>query len=267
MKKSVILIMVVFLICSLFIIETLASGDTLEKIVKSGTVKVGFCVDIPPIKFRDQNNKPAGLCADLAEAFARDLGVKLEYVFSDWAGLIPMLLSNRSDIIFGNMSATLERAKMVNFSDTWLVQSIFVIVRNDSEWKSYKDLNREDVNIGCNMGTISETTFKKFIPKAKLMTYTTNVEQYLALEQGRIEAVANETIYAKAQVSRSEGKLRMLPEPLAADPWGFTLRADDFHFLTWTNLWLRHLKDSGEYDKMLNYWLTDEWKKDYPDYS
>ena len=54
----------------------------------------------------------------------------------------------------------------------------------------------------------------------------------------------------------------MLPDALDADPLGFTLRSDDYHFLIWMNLWIERLKASGEYDKLMDYWIrSDEWEK------
>ncbi len=269
MKKIKILnlLLVFVLIFSLFTTIAIAKDDTIEKIVKSETIKVGFCVDVPPIKFRDKNNEPAGICADFAKALARDLGVKLEYVFSDWAGLIPTLLSGRSDVIIADMSRTLERAKKVNFTQPWMVTGTYIVVRNDSEWKSWKDMNKKGVELGCILGTIGEQNIKSVLPKATPTIYNSNVEQKLALEQERIEGLANDLLLASRSVAKSEGLLRLLPDPLEADALGFTLSADDYHFLIWMNLWIEHLKATGEYDELMNYWIyTDEWEKDYPGY-
>jgi polar amino acid transport system substrate-binding protein len=261
----------IFLVLTLlFSISTIAiaqDGDTLADIVKQGVVKVGFCVDTPPMKFRDQNQEPAGICADFAEALARDLGVKLEYVFSDWGGLIPTLLSKRSDVIISNMSTTLERAKAVNFTNPWLVTGTHISVRSDSEWESWQEMNQEGVEIGCVLGAVTERNIREFLPDATPATYNSIVEQKLALEQGRIDGISGDRILMEREVARSDGKLRMFPDALKSDPLGFTLRPDDFHLLTWMNLWLDSMRDSGEYDELVNYWLlTDKWQKDYPGY-
>jgi len=57
MKKVKILniILVFALIFSLFATVAVAKDDSLDKIVKNGKIKVGFCVDVPPIKFRDKD--------------------------------------------------------------------------------------------------------------------------------------------------------------------------------------------------------------------
>jgi len=176
-------------------------------------------------------------------------------------------LSNRSDVIVADMSTTLERAKKVNFTQPWMVTGTYIVVRNDSEWKSWKDMNKKGVELGCILGTIGEQNIKSVIPKATPITYNSNVEQKLALEQGRIEGLANDLLLASREVAKSDGLLRLLPDPLEADALGFTLKADDYHFLIWMNLWIDHMKATGEYDDLMNYWIyTDEWEADYPGY-
>lgn len=267
MKKLLSVFLISVLLLSSIMMITMAKDDTIDVILKRGIVKVGFCVDVPPIKFRDRNNEPAGICADFAEALARELGVKLEYVFSDWAGLIPTLLSGRSDLIITDMSTTLERAKKVNFTQPWMVTGTYIVVQNDSKWTSWKEMNKKDVQIGCILGTIGEQNIKTVLPEATAVTYNSNVEQRLALEQGRIEGLAQDFLLASREVTKSEGNFRLLPEALDADPLGFTLRSDDYHFLIWMNLWIERMKASGEYDKLMDYWIrSDEWEKDYPGY-
>ena len=267
MKKILSIVIVCVLLVSLLTTAVMAKDDTLDKILKRGVVKVGFCVDVPPIKFRDKNNEPAGICVDFAEALARDLGVELEYVFTDWSGLIPTLLSGRSDVIIADMSTTLERAKRVNFTEPWMVTGTYIVVNNESDWTSWKEMNKEGVQLGCILGTIGEQNIKDILPKAKPVTYNSNVEQKLALEQGRIDGLANDYLLASREVAKSDGQLRMLPDPLEADALGFTLRSDDYHFLIWMNLWIDHLKSSGEYDQLMDYWIrSDAWEKDYPGY-
>src|SRR6185295_9855422 len=55
-------------------------GDTLAKVKAAGTLLAGVRNDFPPIGSIDTGGKPVGFGPDLAEAFAKKLGVKAEYV-------------------------------------------------------------------------------------------------------------------------------------------------------------------------------------------
>ena len=178
---SILLLLVIFTMI-LFGSSSFAQ-ETIDKIIKRGTIRVGFCADVPPLKFRDKNGEPAGLCVEWSEALARDLGVELEYVFTDWAGLIPALLSDRSDIIIADVSITLERAKKINYSIPWMDSGMYMAVKKDSEWESWEDMNREDVTIGVNLGGLAELVVPRFFPKAKRSVYNSIAELRIALEQ------------------------------------------------------------------------------------
>jgi len=263
MRKILTITIVSLLVISLFTGSAFSAG-TLDKILQKGVIKIGQCMDVPPVKFRDKNNQPAGICVEFSKAIARDLGVKLEFVFTDWSGLIPTLLSKRSDIIVTDMSTTLERAKKVLFTDPWMVTGSVIVVRSDSKWKSWKDMNKKGVKIGCILGTIGEQNVRERLPNATPVTYGSNTEQRLALEQGRIEGLVNDESLARREVRVSKGKFRLLPGHLETDTLAFTVRPEDFHLWAWLNLWLKHIKASGEYDKLMNYWMyTNDWEKDY----
>lgn len=263
MRRILITVIASLLGISLFTGNAFSAG-ILDEILHKGVIKIGMCMDVPPVKFRDKANKPAGICVDFSKAIARDLGVKLEFVYTDWAGLIPTLLSKRSDIIVTDMSTTLERAKKVLFTDPWMVTGTFIVVKSDSQWKSWKDMNKKGVKIGCILGTIGEENVREVLPDATPITYGSNVEQKLALEQERIDGLANDEMLARREIRVSKVELRLLPGALETDTLAFTVRPEDLHLWIWLNLWFKHIKASGEYDKLMNYWMyTIDWEKDY----
>lgn len=265
-KITILVLITIVLVLTLFCSTSFAQ-KTIDEIIKRGSVRVGFCADVPPLKFRDQSGEPAGLCVDWSEALARDLGVKLEYVFTDWAGLIPALLSNRSDIIIADVSITLERAKRINYSVPWMDSGMQMAVRSDSQWESWEEMNREDVTIGVNLGGLAELAIPRALPKAKRSVYNSIAELRIALEQGRIDGYSNDLIFISQDVRTSEGKFKLLPGLLIEAPFAFAVRPDDQHWLNWVNLWIKGIRDSGEYDDMMEYWVnTDAWQKDYPGY-
>src|SRR6185436_5432561 len=56
------------------------AADTLAKVKAAGTLLAGVRNDFPPIGSIDTSGKPVGFGPDLAEAFAKKLGVKAEFV-------------------------------------------------------------------------------------------------------------------------------------------------------------------------------------------
>jgi len=270
-KNNKMLCLLLILLLTFYLCTTVvtAQDETFNNILKENVVKIGFCVDTPPMKFRDTNGEITGICADLSKAIARDLGVELEYVFSDWGGLIPNLLSGRSDLIVGDMAVTTDRSKKVIFTDPWIrMPGSITAVMADSEWESVEDLNKESVKIGVILGARGQQMAKAHIPKATISTYDSNTEQTLSLKQGRIDAIINEKVLMEREVAQSEGLLRILGEPLEYTAAHIALRSDDYRLWFWLNDWLFTMERSGELKKLLNYWIeTNEWEKDYPEFA
>ena len=68
-------------------------GSHLNRILDTGTVRVGTTGDFPPITSRDPETKNyVGYDIDAAAELAKDLGVKLQLVPTDWKTLVNGML-------------------------------------------------------------------------------------------------------------------------------------------------------------------------------
>jgi ABC-type amino acid transport substrate-binding protein len=97
-----------------------AMADELADVLAAKKLRAGVCIDSEPIGFRDAQGKPQGYDVDVATLMAKDLGVDLEIVEVIGGTRIPMLLSKKIDVIVCNITATLERAKAIDFSFPYL---------------------------------------------------------------------------------------------------------------------------------------------------
>lgn len=134
-------------------IVTLASGGTVDKFAVSceapattnGTLKVGMECAYEPYNWTDtEGNKLGdvpisgegkdGLYANgydvqVAQYVANRLGMKLEIYAMDWESLIPAVQSGTIDAVVAGMSPTAERAKEIDFTNTYYESNLVVIIR------------------------------------------------------------------------------------------------------------------------------------------
>ena len=88
----------------------------LDDIRKSGKLRVLLAYD--PINYFIYKGAPMGYSYELAERFARNLGVQLEVVpVRDLDRQIPMLRSGEGDLIAHFMTVTATRSRLIDFSD------------------------------------------------------------------------------------------------------------------------------------------------------
>src|SRR6516165_8880147 len=73
-------------------------GSHLNRILDTGTMRVGTTGDFPPITSRDPETKNyVGYDIDAAAELAKDLGVKLQFVQADWKTLVNGIIADKYD--------------------------------------------------------------------------------------------------------------------------------------------------------------------------
>lgn len=81
-----------------------------------GTLRVGSQQTFPPVEFREPGKtEVTGASRDLLDEVSRRLGLKLEYIQSEYAGLISGVEADRFDVASGGISDTEEREQKLDF--------------------------------------------------------------------------------------------------------------------------------------------------------
>ena len=77
-----------------------AAGSSLNKVLDSGTLRVGTTGDFNPMSFKDpETRKYKGHQIDAAKQLAADMGVEVEFVPTDWKTLINGIVADKYDIV------------------------------------------------------------------------------------------------------------------------------------------------------------------------
>ena len=106
------------LIATILILTTVTANaeSRLQKILKNGELRVGTTGDFPPMSIKDPaTNTYKGFDIDVTTELAKDLGVKVTYVPSDWKTIVSGIAADKYDI---STSATInpQRALQAGFS-------------------------------------------------------------------------------------------------------------------------------------------------------
>lgn len=143
--------------------------NLIDRIIKRGVLKVGLDIFVP-WSFKDKDGNLVGFEVDVAAKLAEDMGVEVEFVPTEWSGIIPALLTGKFDVIIGGMGITTERALKINYSIPYEYSGMDCVVSYDmfSAADSLEDLNKENIIIAVRMGATPTNAAKKFTPKAQL---------------------------------------------------------------------------------------------------
>jgi polar amino acid transport system substrate-binding protein len=240
--------------------------STLEQILRSGELRVGFEAGYIPFEMADKNGNFVGFDIDVAKEMAKAMGVKFVPVNTQWDGIIPALLSKKFDVLISGMTVTQERNLKINFADPYIIvgQTILLNKKHEKTVHSYKDLNDPKYVVTSKLGTTGEQAVKRMIPKATYKSFETETEAFLEVLNGKADAYVYDLpncVYQYAQ--QGAGKVIFLDKPFTFEPLAWAINKGDPDFMNWLNNFLSQIKNDGRYDTIYNKWIKGSaWMKE-----
>jgi polar amino acid transport system substrate-binding protein/glutamine transport system substrate-binding protein len=245
------------------------AGDespTLAKIQGDKKIVIMNDLSAAPWQFRDANGNAAGFSIDLDRMIAARLDVDLELRNVEWAGLIPGLLTRKSDILATSMTVTPKRAEQILFTkENWYSTGVVAIVRAEDAAGSWEDLNQSGKRIAVKAGTSAVDVAKQFFANAEIESYPNDTDTYQALKTNRVDAALND-LAVLGVVHREYGfqALKNPRELISSDNWAFAVRKGDTGAQNYLDTFLAEIKANGKLEALRAYWVDgDDWKNDF----
>ncbi|MBJ7310712.1 transporter substrate-binding domain-containing protein [Rugamonas sp. CCM 8940] len=173
-----------------------AAADLLAAVKARGTLRVALEGTYPPFNYKDQKSgQLAGYDVDVAKLLAAKLGVKPEFVSSEWAGILAGLSGGKYDVIISQVGINPKREQTFDFSTPYIYSSPQLIVRK-SEAASYPSLEAlKGKKLGVGQGSVYEQQAKA-VGGIEVRGYPAAAETMQDLAVGRIDAALNDSLMA-----------------------------------------------------------------------
>jgi len=241
----------------------LAKKSTIESILKSKQLRVGFESGYLPFEMTNRSGKYMGFDIDLGKALAKSMGVKWVPVNTAWDGIIPALVTDKFDIILGGMTVTQERNLAINFTNPYIVvgQAVLLNKKHAGIVKSYKDLNDPKYTIVSRLGTTGEQAAKRLLPRANYKAYEAEAEAGMEVIQGNADALIYDLPFIeKMQAQHGAGKTISLETPFTYEPLAIGVRKGDPDFMNFLNNFLVQYKGDGKWQRSYDKWFkSTDW--------
>ncbi len=234
---------------------TLFAQDRLDTIKKRGTLIAGVKDSTPGFGFVDEKTREiVGYDVDFVKAIANKLGVKLQLKPVTSASRMPQLVEGNIDIIAATMTKTAERAKQIDFSNTYFFTGQKFIVRKGTV-KSLADLDGK--RIGTAKGSTSEQNAAKALPKATILSFDDYPQALLALQQGKVFAVTtDESILANLLGKAPNKEQYEIPDiQISDEPYGLGIKKGEKGLVDFVNKTLLEMEKNGEAKKIFDKWF------------
>ena len=242
--------------------QQLTRESTIEQVMKRGVLRVGMDTFLP-WAMKDKNGKFIGFEIDVATRLAEDMGVKVEFVPTKWAGIIPSLLTGKFDVIIGGMGILPKRALKVNFSIPYDYSGMAIVAskKKAAGFDEVADFNAPDVEIACKLGTSAVTAVKKYMPRARLRLFDDEAQAYQELRNNKVHAVVAAAPRPAFEAIRYPDTLFLpIQGTFTREPIGFAMRKGDVDTLAFFNSWITGVRLEGWLQERRHYWFeTRDW--------
>ncbi|MTV36614.1 transporter substrate-binding domain-containing protein [Duganella radicis] len=170
-----------------------SAADLLATVKARGTLKVALEGTYPPFNYKEKNGELAGYDVDVAKLLASKLGLKVEFVSSEWASILAGLAANKYDVIISQVGINPKREQAFDFSQPYIYSVPQLIVRNN-ETASYKALtDLKGKKLGVGQGSVYEQQAKA-VPGVEVRSYAAAPDTMADLAAGRIDAALNDSL-------------------------------------------------------------------------
>ena len=246
------------LFCFLFIVflANVSFADSrLQKILESGEIRVGTTGDWNPMTFKDPaTNEYKGFEIDIVTELAKDMGVKVVFVPTEWKTLVNGIISNKYDIST-SASLSAKRALSTGYTNSYfkLATVPLTLKKNITKFQSWEDINKNNVKVAVTLGTTQEQQAKQIFPKATLRIIESPARDYQEVLSGRAEVNITSNIEAATLIDQyPDMAIVPVKKPKYPTPLAWLVPQDDQILINYLNHWIEIKKAQGFFDIMMD---------------
>lgn len=235
----------IFLFC--FLIMT-CKAENISSITSKGYITMGTSADFSPFDFL-KNGEVVGIDADISKKFADGLGVELKIRDTSFSSLITELNNGTIDFIAAGFTKTEERAKSVDFSESYYTAAQKILVKNESSINEPEDIIGKKV--GVQLGTTADSYCTDDLEDVEVMRYDKVTDATAALSSDIIDAVVMDNFSAD-QISKKNKNLHVIDDSLTEESYCIGVRKGNSDFLRFINGMISEMKQSGEIERIVS---------------
>jgi len=233
-----------------------ANESTFDRVRRTKTLRIAALPGELPYFQKDiTSGEWSGACIDMSKDIAKVFDAQVAYVESTYGNSVLDLQSNKIDLAFA-LNPTPARALSIGFTHPMIVHPFGCVARKGFDPSTWDDLNKPEIRVVYDIGSLHETAAKRYCPKAQLTGYKTRDDCTLALQSGRADAHILAAILGLSAIGKnpSLGSYHLLNNPLVALPSCLGIqREPDTRFADVINAWIDFNRGTGQ----IREWLLD----------
>lgn len=194
------------------------------------------------------DGKIVGVDVDIAQEIANELGYELEVKDVAFDSIIHEVKSGKADIGVAGISYSEERAKQVDFSANYVVSKQIIVVREDSDIQTKKDISNKKVAV--QLGSVADVYVTDNYSKKNIVREKKYLAAIQDLKDKKVDCVVMDELPAKELIQNTTG-LKILDDVLMEDSYGIIVDKGNTELLNTINKVITKLKNEGKIDEFI----------------
>ena len=179
-----------------------AADSDLEYVKDKGTLVVGI-TDFEPMDYQKGSDEWIGFDADMANAFAKSLGVKAEFVEIDWDNKVLELDAKSIDCVWNGMTLTDEVTSSMACTNAYCNNAQVAIVKAADKDKYSTVESMKDLNFAVEAGSAGEKELSKL--GYNYTSVKAQADALMEVSAGTSDAAVIDSLMAAAMVGEGTG--------------------------------------------------------------
>ncbi|MFF2889114.1 transporter substrate-binding domain-containing protein [Paenibacillus sp. NPDC057967] len=232
----------------------------LSKMMKTKKIRVAVLPDNPPWSILNASGNFEGYDIDIANRLAEAMGgLKVEFVSTDGANRLPLIQTDKVDVVIASYTATNERAKSIAFTEAYAAAGPLPLYRKDNPITSYDDLAGKKVSV--TRGSTNDSVMSKYFPDTEVVRFDTIADAFMAVKTGKVDALIEENpiVYEFAD---KNPEMEALPlDPYKPGYIAMAVQQGDQIWLNYLNNFIRDFNNSGDNAELYKKWFGRDLPK------
>ena len=235
-------------------------------------LKIGVSATREPFSFIDKNGQVSGHDGELARIIADKLQRPVEFYNMKFMSLIPALHSGKLDLIVTGMTATEERSKFVDFTQSYFANAQVMLVKKNtakltpaqmpsSVNRSHEISKLADIDgkrVSVLGGSAGDLAARKHFPNATFQVFLTAADAALAIKTNKTDTFVYDNSVL-LNLAEKNPELVIIDQPVDKLEIAAAINKDNSKLLDEINIILSELRREGILQELRAKWIDSKY--------
>ena len=240
--------------------SAVAEERGLDRILKTGELRVGVSGEQPPLNMTARTGELIGMEIALMRVLASSMGAEVKFVKLPFGDLLPALEAGQVDLVMSGMTISPERIQRTAFVGPYYTSGKTILTKSQAlaAAKIPQELEDQKPRVVALAGSTSEAFARKSLDGAELEVSVTLEGAIAKVLDGSVDLLLADRETCTFAALRHEGQGLIVSEAtFTVEPMGIAVPLDQPKLANLLETYLSALRDSGALAKARDFWFED----------